>query len=161
MAKPRRRRGRPSPGSDVAARPVKPPTDPALASLRLSAILPLVADLQSDDAKLHTAAAEKAIANLIPQEASRKLLLRERVVHLLLATVAKPLAPLECRAAGWRILEALAREEGLDFCLHLFRLNILAPIQQTSHSVRSPRFPSAPLPLQFFGHEPFLVLLPP
>ena len=124
----RRRANRPNP----IAKPVRPPADPELVALRESKILPVLKDLQSLDPKSRTAAA-KAIANIITDKKCRKLLLREQVVHIVLTETLTDHS-IESRAAGWDILDVLAGAEEADFCVHLFRLDVLTAI---SHAVKT------------------------
>ncbi|ODA77689.1 hypothetical protein RJ55_06291 [Drechmeria coniospora] len=124
MAKSRRSRG--AHGDRLEARQVKPPSDPELIALRESKIVPVMRQLQSDDAGARTAAAV-AVSNFVRETKCRKLLLREQVVHTILTqTLAHP--AVESRAAGWEILKLLAMEEEEDFCVHLFRQEIMTAI---------------------------------
>lgn len=131
MGKSRRYRGKGQQRSDPIAKPVKPPSDPELAALREKSILPVLRDLQSADPKSRTAAAT-AVANIIQDTKSRKLLLREQVVHIILTETLTD-ASLESRAAGWEILKLLTGEEEADFCVHLSRVDVLTAIE---HAVR-------------------------
>ncbi|KAF1737629.1 putative ARM-like repeat-containing protein [Beauveria bassiana] len=128
MAKSRRNRA--AARKDPLAKPVKPPSDPELAALREAKILPVIKDLKSTDTKKRTAAAS-AISNIIQDAKCRKLLLREQVVHTVLNETITDTA-LESRAAGWGILQVLAQEEESDFCIHLFRLDVLTAIEYAS-----------------------------
>lgn len=132
MGKSRRNRNRPH-RSDPIAKPVKPLSDPELVALRESRILPVLKDLQSLEPKSRTAAAG-AIANIIQDAKCRKLLLREQVVHIVLTQTLTD-SNLESRAAGWEILRVLAHEEDADFCVHLYRLDILTAIEHAAKSV--------------------------
>ncbi|KAM3516346.1 hypothetical protein MY11210_000105 [Beauveria gryllotalpidicola] len=124
------RRNRAATRKDPLAKPVKPPSDPELAALRETKILPVIKDLKSTDTKKRTAAAS-AISNIIQDAKCRKLLLREQVVHTVLSETITDTA-LESRAAGWGILQVLAQEEESDFCIHLFRLDVLTAIEYAS-----------------------------
>ena len=104
-----------------------------LAALRESKILPVIKDLKSTDTKKRTAAAS-AISNIIHDTKCRKLLLREQIVHTVLNETITDTA-LESRAAGWGILQVLAQEEEADFCIHLFRLDVLTAIEFASNKV--------------------------
>ncbi len=118
------------------AKPVKPPSDPELAALRERRVLPVLRDLRSADPRSRTAAAA-AVANVVAQDARcRKLLLRERVVHLLLGETLTD-ASLEGRAAGWEILRVLAAEEEADFCVHLYRVDVVTAVQHAARKVGS------------------------
>ncbi|KAJ9423810.1 hypothetical protein QL093DRAFT_2563186 [Fusarium oxysporum] len=119
---------------DPIAKTVKPPSDPELAALRESKILPVINDLKSADPKSRSAAAS-AISNIIQDEKCRKLLLREQIVHTI-TTQTLTDAALESRAAGWGILRILAQEEEPDFCVHLYRVDILTAIEFAAKSVR-------------------------
>lgn len=132
MAKNRRNRVQPH-RTDPIAKQVKPPTDPELAALREKSILPVLKYLKSSDPKSRTTAAE-AIANIIQDEKCRKLLLREQVVHIVLSETLTD-SSLESRAAGWDILRVLAEEEESDFCVHLFRSDILTALEYASKLV--------------------------
>ncbi|KAK4103593.1 hypothetical protein N658DRAFT_444856 [Parathielavia hyrcaniae] len=131
MGKSRRNRVRGN-RSDPIAKPVKPPSDPELAKLRESKILPVLRDLQSPEAKSRTAAAG-AIANIVQDARCRKLLLREQVVHIVLTETLTDNS-IDSRTAGWEILKVLAQEEEADFCVHLYRLDILTAIE---HAVKA------------------------
>ncbi|KAJ6790388.1 hypothetical protein PWT90_07769 [Aphanocladium album] len=124
------RRNRAGARKDPLAKPVKPPSDPELAALREAKILPVIKDLKSTDTKKRTSAAS-AISNIIQDTKCRKLLLREQVVHLILNETITDTA-LESRAAGWGILQVLAQEEEADFCIHLFRSDVLTAIEYAS-----------------------------
>ncbi|OAA81131.1 Armadillo-type fold domain containing protein [Akanthomyces lecanii RCEF 1005] len=124
------RRNRAGARKDPLAKPVKPPSDPELAALREAKILPAIKDLKSTDTKKRTAAAS-AISNIIQDTKCRKLLLREQVVHTILNETITDTA-LESRAAGWGILQVLAQEEEADFCIHLFRSDVLTAIEYAS-----------------------------
>ncbi|KAG9246061.1 hypothetical protein BJ878DRAFT_316085 [Calycina marina] len=108
------------------SKPIKPPSDPELAALRDKKILPVLKDLQSAELKTRSAAA-LAIANIIEDTKCRKLLLREQIVRILLEQTLTD-SSLDSRAAGWGILHNLAIEEEADFCVHLFRQEILTAI---------------------------------
>ncbi|KAF3061154.1 hypothetical protein GL218_04147 [Daldinia childiae] len=127
MAKSRRNRAKGGQRSDPIAKPVKPPSDPELAAIREKSILPVLKDLQSTEPKYRTAAAG-AIANIVQDTKCRKLLLREKIVHILLSETLTD-ASLESRAAGWEILRILTAEEEADFCIHLYRVDVLTAIQ--------------------------------
>jgi len=113
MGKSRRNRGGTAHRRDPIAKQVKPPSDPELAALRESKILPVLADLKNADPKSRSAAAA-AISNIIQDSKCRKLLLREQVVHVVLTQTLTD-AALESRAAGWGILQVLAQEEEATF----------------------------------------------
>jgi hypothetical protein len=119
------------------AKPIKPPTDPELAAIREKRILPIIEDLQSAQLEKRSAAA-KAIANIIEDTKCRKLLLREQVVRILFEQTLSD-SNLEARTAGWGILRNLALEEEADFCIHLYRQDILTAIEGVSRSVCNPR----------------------
>ncbi|KAK0390956.1 hypothetical protein NLU13_0459 [Sarocladium strictum] len=131
MAKSRRNRA--ARRKDPIAKTVKPPSDPELAALRTSKVLPVLADLQSADPKSRSAAAA-AVSNIIGDERCRKLLLREQIVHTVLTQTITD-AALESRAAGWGILQVLAQEEEADFCVHLYRQDILTAIEFAGKTV--------------------------
>ena len=133
MGKSRRNRGGVAHRRDPLAKQVKPPSDPELAALRESKILPVISDLNKADPKARSAAAT-AIANLIQDTKCRKLLLREQVVRTVLTQTLTD-AALESRAAGWGILQVLAQEEEADFCVHLFRQDILTAIEFAAKTV--------------------------
>ncbi|EAQ88017.1 hypothetical protein CHGG_04636 [Chaetomium globosum CBS 148.51] len=132
MGKSRRNRARGN-RSDPIAKPVKPPSDPELAKLRESKILPVLKDLQSPQAKSRTAAAG-AIANIVQDTKCRKLLLREQVVHIVLTETLTDNS-IDSRTAGWEILKVLAQEEEADFCVHLYRLDVLSAIEHAAKAI--------------------------
>ncbi|KAI0117766.1 hypothetical protein GGR51DRAFT_555049 [Nemania sp. FL0031] len=119
--------------ADPIAKPVKPPSDPELAAIREKSILPVLRDLQSSDPKSRTTAAG-AIANIVQDTRCRKLLLREQIVHILLTETSTD-ASLESRAAGWEILRVLTAEEEADFCVHLYRVDVLTAVQHASTKI--------------------------
>lgn len=133
MGKSRRNRGSAARRRDPLAKPVKPPSDPELAALREAKILPIIRDLQSADPKSRSSAAG-AISSIIQDERCRKLLLREQIVHIVLSQTLTD-AALESRAAGWGILQVLAQEEDADFCVHMYRLDVLSAIEFASKTV--------------------------
>ncbi|KAL2880659.1 hypothetical protein SGCOL_004036 [Colletotrichum sp. CLE4] len=133
MGKSRRNRGGQSHRKDPIAKTVKPPSDPELAALREKSILPVIKDLQSAEPKSRTAAAE-AVSNLVSNEKCRKLLLREQIVHIVLNETLTD-ASLDSRAAGWDILRVLAEEEEADFCIHLYRQDVLSAIGFASQTI--------------------------
>ncbi|KAI5920185.1 hypothetical protein F4810DRAFT_703044 [Camillea tinctor] len=133
MGKSRRNRAKGGQRSNPISKPVKPPSDPELAALREKSILPVVRDLQSTDPKARSAAAA-AIANIIQDTRCRKLLLREQIVHILLNETLTD-ASLESRAAGWEILRILTAEEEPDFCVHLYRIDVLTAAQHACAKV--------------------------
>ncbi|KAH6659366.1 hypothetical protein BKA67DRAFT_544261 [Truncatella angustata] len=129
MGKSRRNKGT-AQRSDPLAKPVKPPTDPELAALREKSILPVLKDLQASEPVSRTAAA-KAVANIVQDTKCRKLLLREQVVHIILTETLTD-SSIESRAAGWEILKLLTQEEEVDFCVHLFRVDLLTAIEHAA-----------------------------
>ncbi|KLU81896.1 hypothetical protein MAPG_00977 [Magnaporthiopsis poae ATCC 64411] len=131
MGKSRRNRERPH-RSDPVAKPKGPPADPELAKLREAKILPVLKDLKSADPKLRTTAAG-AIANIIQDQKCRKLLLREQVVHTVLTETLTD-SSLESRAAGWEVLKVIALEEESDFCVHLYRVDVLTAIEHACNT---------------------------
>ncbi|KAK4199659.1 hypothetical protein QBC40DRAFT_349268 [Triangularia verruculosa] len=132
MAKARRNRVRAS-RADPLARASKPPSDPELAKLRDSKILPILKDLKHPEAKYRTQAAG-AIANIVQDAKTRKLLLREQVVHIVLTETLTD-DSIDSRAAGWEILKVLAEEEDADFCVHLHRRDILTAIEHAAKAI--------------------------
>ncbi|PHH87256.1 hypothetical protein CDD83_9122 [Cordyceps sp. RAO-2017] len=155
MAKSRRNRGGPAHRRDPIAKQVKPPSDPELAALREAKILPVVKDLRSADPKARSAAAA-AVTNIIHDARCRKLLLREQVVHTLLTQTLTD-AALESRAAGWGILQVLAQEEEADFCVHLFRQDVLTAMEHAAAALldrlhsKQPAFSALPQAEQAFA----------
>ena len=139
MGKSRRSRGGVAHRKDPLQKPVKPPSDPELAALRQEKILPIIKDLQSPDTKQRSSAAA-AISSIISDSRCRKLLLREQVVHTVLSQTLTD-SSLESRAAGWGILQVLVQEEEPDFCVHLYRQDILTAIDYASKTVSPPAPP--------------------
>ncbi|KAI0158487.1 hypothetical protein BJ166DRAFT_527681 [Pestalotiopsis sp. NC0098] len=133
MGKSRHNKNKGGQRSDPLAKPVKPPTDPELAALREKSILPVLKDLQSSDPKSRSSAAS-AVANIIQDTKCRKLLLREQVVHIILTETLTD-ASIESRAAGWEILKLLTQEEEADFCVHLFRVDVLSAVEFAAKQV--------------------------
>jgi hypothetical protein len=121
--------------ADPSGKPVKPPADPELAAIREQRILPVLKDLQSTDLKTRSNAA-RAIVNIIEDEKYRKLLLREQIVKILFEQTLTD-SSLETRTDGWGILRNLALEEEADFCIHLFRQDILTAIGGVVKTVSS------------------------
>jgi hypothetical protein len=118
-----------------ASKPVKPPSDPELAAIREQRILPILKDLQSAELKTRSAAAS-AIFNIIEDTKCRKLLLREQIVRILFEQTLTD-TNLETRTAGWGILRNLALEEEADFCIHLYRQDVLTAIEGVVKTVRA------------------------
>ncbi|KUJ16197.1 uncharacterized protein LY89DRAFT_617265 [Mollisia scopiformis] len=112
---------------DPTSKPIKPPADPELAAIREQRILPVLQDLQCSDVNKRSAAA-RAITNLIEDTKSRKLLLREQIVRILFEQTLTD-SNLGTRTDGWGILRNLALEEDADFCVHLYRKDVLTAIQ--------------------------------
>ncbi|KAI0406184.1 hypothetical protein F4802DRAFT_119873 [Xylaria palmicola] len=133
MAKSRRNRAKAGQRSDPLAKPVKPPSDPELAAIREKSILPVLKDLQSPDPKSRTTAAG-AVANIVQDAKCRKLLLREQIVHILLTQTLTD-ASLESRAAGWEILRVLTAMEEADFCVHLYRIDVLTAVHHAAAKI--------------------------
>jgi hypothetical protein len=119
--------------TNPTAKEVKPPTDPELAALREKRILPVLKDLQSPELKTRSAAA-RAITNLIEDTKTRKLLLREQIIKVLLEQTLTD-SSLETRTDGWGILRNLVLEEERDFCVYLYRQDILTAIDGAVKSV--------------------------
>merc|ERR1712225_141124 len=105
--------------STVSVKMAKSIADPELAAIRDQRILPVLKDLQSPDLKTRSAAA-RAITNLVEDQKSRKLLLREQIVRVLFEQTLTD-SSLETRTDGWGILRNLTVEEEPDFCIHLYR----------------------------------------
>ncbi|RAL65731.1 hypothetical protein DID88_005399 [Monilinia fructigena] len=99
--------------ADPTSKTVKPPTDPELAAIRVAKILPVLQDLQSADQSKRSAAAT-AIANLADDPKCRNM---------------------ETRIAGWGTMRNLALEEEADFCVHLYRQDILTAIEGAIKSI--------------------------
>ncbi|KAK2057811.1 hypothetical protein LY76DRAFT_626855 [Colletotrichum caudatum] len=162
MGKSRRNRGGQSHRKDPIAKTVKPPSDPELAALREKSILPIIKDLQSSDPKSRTAAAE-AVSNIVSNEKCRKLLLREQIVHIVLNETLTD-ASLDSRAAGWDILRVLAEEEEPDFCIHLYRQDVLSAMGFASQTIlqniaRAATLTKAELKATWAIAEPVIALL--
>ncbi|CAD6448733.1 b8734848-affc-4a2d-92fb-cc507b3940cd [Sclerotinia trifoliorum] len=119
--------------ADPTAKTVKPPTDPELAAIRVNKILPILQDLQSADQSKRSTAAT-AIANLVDDAKCRKLFLREQIVRILLEQTLTD-SSMETRIAGWGIMRNLALEEEADFCVHLYRQDILTAIEGAVKSI--------------------------
>jgi hypothetical protein len=133
MGKSKRRNRAKDHRANPTAKAIKPPTDPELAELRQKRILPVLQDLQSPDLNTRLAAA-RAITNLIDDIKTRKLLLREQIVKILLEQTLTDLS-VETRADGWGILRNLVIEEDRDFCVYLYRQDILTAIDGACESV--------------------------
>lgn len=122
-----------------AGKPVKPPSDPELAAIREQRILPILKDLQSADLKTRSAAAG-AISNIVEDTKCRKLLLREQIVRILFEQTLAD-SNLEARSAGWGILRNLTLEEEADFCIHLYRQDVLTAIDGVVKTVHPFQIP--------------------
>jgi hypothetical protein len=131
MARSRRNRARPR--KDPLAKAAKPPSDPELAAIREKSVLPVLRDLQSSEPKARASAAA-AVANLVSDARCRKLFLREQIVHTVLTQTITD-ASIESRAAGWDILRLLAEEEEADFCVHLYRQDVLTALDHAAAAV--------------------------
>jgi hypothetical protein len=123
-----------------AGKPVKPPSDPELAQIRDQRILPILRDLQSAELKTRSAAA-RVISNIVEDAKCRKLLLREQIVRILFEQTLTD-SNIETRTAGWGILRNLALEEDADFCIHLYRQDVLTAIEGVVKTVRGPSNPT-------------------
>lgn len=146
MGKSRRNRGGAVHRRDPITKTVKPPSDPELAALRESKILPVIKDLQSSDPKSRLSAAS-AVSSIVHDARCRKLLLREQIVHTILTQTLTDSA-LESRKAGWGILQILAQKEEADFCVHLYRLDVLSAIEFAAKTVRESPCPDTHTPIQ-------------
>ncbi|KAJ4425141.1 hypothetical protein N0V82_000196 [Gnomoniopsis sp. IMI 355080] len=150
MGKSRQKKANANRADPVAIKAVKAPTDPELIQLREQHVLPIIKDLRSSDLKARGTAAS-AIANIVQQEKCRKLLLREQIVPIVLTETLTD-SSLDSRAAGWEILRVIATEEDKDFCVHLFRLEILTAIEYAVKTVvktiQDASFPKSPKPQQ-------------
>lgn len=135
MGKARRNKAKGHRADPIVVKAVKPPTDPELIALREKSILPVIKDLRSSDLNARGTAAS-AVSNIVQDEKCRKLLLREQVVQIVLTETLTD-DSLDSRAAGWEILRVIASEEESDFCVHLFRLEILTAIEHAIKNVRT------------------------
>ncbi|KAI9845062.1 MAG: hypothetical protein M1830_007567 [Pleopsidium flavum] len=132
-----RKRDRPKQRQDLTiGRPPKPPADPETAALRDQKILPVIAALAGPESKKRSEAAI-AIANLIEDQRCRKLLLKEQIVRVIMEQTITD-SNLEVVVAGWGVLRNLALEEGPDFGLHLYRQDILTPVEAAVRNVCGP-----------------------
>jgi hypothetical protein len=139
MGKSRRNRSKAAFRRDPVSKPVKPLTDPELVTLREDKILPVLKDLKSSNPKARSAAAS-AVSSIIQDARCRKLLLREQIVHVVLTQTLTD-AALESRVAGWSILQVIAQEEEADFCVHLYRLDVLTAAGYASKTVSQSQSP--------------------
>jgi len=128
--RPRRRR------DPTIGRSPKPVADAKTAALRDEKILPVIAALASSEPKKRSEAA-MAIANLIDDQRCRELLLKEQLVRVIMEQIITD-SNLEVMAAGWGVLRNLVLEEGDDLRIHLFRLDILTPVEAVTRYVCSP-----------------------
>lgn len=135
MGKSRRNKANGHRADPLAVKVVKPPTDPELIALREKRILPVIKDLRSSNLNARGTAAS-AVSNIVQDEKCRKLLLREQVVQIILTETLTD-DSLDSRAAGWEILRVIASEEESDFCVHLFRLEILDAVEHAVKHVRT------------------------
>lgn len=121
-----RKRDRPRDRANpTSGRPVKV-IDPVTAALRDQKIVLALAALRDAEAKTKPETGT-TIANLIEDEKCRKLLLREGLVRLLMEQTIND-SDLDVVCKGWGILRNLALAEQADFCVHLYRQDILTPI---------------------------------
>ncbi|KAI9770524.1 MAG: hypothetical protein M1840_003114 [Geoglossum simile] len=114
-------------------RPAKRLSDPEAATIRDQKILPVLSQLSSPDSKSRSAAAS-AIANLIEDHKCRKLLLREQVVRLIMEQTLTD-SEMEVVVAGWGVLRNLAVEEDWSFGIHLYRQDVLTPVDAAIKNV--------------------------
>ena len=121
-----------------ARKPSKTPGDPELAAIRIDKILPVIADLTNPESKRRSSAIT-AVANLIQDQRCRRLLLREQLVKIVLIQILSD-TNLEIQARGWGILQKLLDWEGCDFGVHLYRQDILTPLNYAMGKVGSSRF---------------------
>jgi hypothetical protein len=114
-------------------RPARTPSDPEAAAIRDQKILPVLSQLSSPDPKSRSTAAS-AIANLIEDHKCRKLLLREQVVRLIMEQTLTD-SEMEVVVAAWGVLRNLAVEEDWSFGIHLYRQDILTPMEAAIKTV--------------------------
>ncbi|KAH0547639.1 hypothetical protein FGG08_000128 [Glutinoglossum americanum] len=153
-----KRKGRPKPRTDpTIGRPAKSPSDPETAAIRDQKILPVLSQLSSPNSKSRSTAAS-AIANLIEDQECRKLLLKDQVVRLIMEQTLTD-SEIEVVVAGWGVLRNLALEEDWTFGIHLYRQDILTPLEAAIKNVVSilestnPSFSNMPKPRQILTWE--------
>ncbi|KAG0652708.1 putative ARM repeat-containing [Hyphodiscus hymeniophilus] len=124
MGKPKPR-NRTKDRSISTGKPAKGPSDPR--------ILSALQDLQCADLKKKLFAAS-LIADLIKDPVTRKQLLREHIVKILIEQTLCD-SNLETRTAGWKLLRDFAQEEEADFCVHLYRQDVIAAVEDVVKSI--------------------------
>lgn len=107
---------------------IKSHVDPEFMAIREQQILPVIRDLQCSDLSIRSAATQSAL-KLIQDQKLRKGLLREQIVKILLEQTIND-SDLQAKADGWSILRGLAKEEEADFCIHLYRQDILEKLDE-------------------------------
>ena len=137
----------------------KPPSDPKLAAFREQRVLPLLNDLQSAELKTRSSAA-LAIRTLIEDKVSRKALLRDQLVRIILEQTITD-SSLETRKDGWGILRNLALEEESDFCIHLYRQDVLTAIDGVFQTASTSMCLLLKTNLLTFVHRSSTLLKPP
>jgi hypothetical protein len=129
-----KRKGKPKRRSDpTIGRPAKNPSDSESAAIRDKKILPVLSQLSSPDPKSRSTAAS-AITNLIEDQKCRKLLLKEQLVRLIMEQTLTD-SEMEVVVAGWGVLRNLALEEDWSFGIHLYRQDILTPVEAAIKNV--------------------------
>ncbi|KAI9842512.1 MAG: hypothetical protein M1837_007106 [Sclerophora amabilis] len=118
----------------VAGRPPKP-VDPETEALQNSKILPALQELTSPDPSSRSTAAI-AIANLIEHDACRRLLLKNQLMRVVMDQTITD-SNMEVVVAGWGILRNLALEEDSGFGVHLYRQDLLTPLENVLKSIVS------------------------
>ena len=113
---------------DPTGKPAKPPSDPR--------ILPVLKDLQSADLQKRSIAAS-LVGNLIEDPITRKQLLKEQIVRILFEQTLCD-SKLEAKTLGWGILRNLALEEEADFCVHLYRQDVITTLESVVKDVGFP-----------------------
>jgi len=108
----------------------KSSTQPAINSatneiLREQKILPITQGIQSTS-PTDRVQSLAALSNIVRDETCRKLLLKERIVNILLEQSIKD-ASQEVVVLAWGALRSLAKEEGYDVALHLYRKDVMVP----------------------------------
>lgn len=118
---------------DPTSKEIKPPNDPELAALREKHVLPVIKDLKSADQKTRSTAA-RAVANLIDDDRTRRLLLREQLVKVILEQTLTD-SSLETRVDSWGILCNLTLKQEPDFVVYLYRQDLLTAIDGAAKMV--------------------------
>lgn len=120
----------------TGARPKKPapPATPQTDALHKSTILPIIKSLGSASAADRAAALSRACTELLGDDTCRFLLLKERIVAKLMDDSVHDTSE-DVVVLAWRALYIIAKEEGYDHCINMYRKDVLSKIKAVLEKV--------------------------